>query len=148
LLHYNEHNYRFTPSAPDLAGLLDTVMLEAAKYLSGSYRSSSSSDSGPASLRLQVDNIQHYAAYTQLQDYLGHLDVVQRSILVTVHGSSVVMDVEVTGRESFRSLMALFKPVRWVEEKRPPVPSPVPPGTTAVTPTPAAKPVWVYQWVN
>lgn len=145
LLQANGQDYLFSPAAPSATGVVDLALQEAARYLSGGYRSSVSTDTGPATLRVQVDNVRHYAAFAQLRDYLENLDGVTRATLVGIQGTAVVYDVEVRGRESFRSLMELFRAVRWVEERLPLAP---PAGAEAVSP-PAnpVPPVWVYQWV-
>ena len=110
---------------------------QVAGYLSGSYRSSVMADTGPATLRLQIDGVQTYEAYSRLRDYLEKLDAVQRMAITQVNGATVWVDVDVKGRESLRNLIALFKPLQWQEEIAPPA------GSDS-----AVRTVWRYQWQN
>ena len=126
---------RFQSKGATLPALLDDALRQAASVLSGGYRISASTDSGPARLRLQVDGVQCYAAFTRLRQYLEKLDAVQKIESTQITGTSVIVDLDVKGRDSFRNLVSLFKSLQWQEEI-----APVPGGD------PAQRVVWRYQW--
>ena len=106
--------------------------------MSNSYRNSVTTDTGPAALRLQIDDVRSYAAFMQLRQYLEQLDTVERVRGMQINGSTVMVDLDVKGRESFRNLFALFKSVQWKEE----IASPIQEGEAA------AVPVWHYLWID
>jgi hypothetical protein len=103
-------------------------------------------------VRLQVDSVTSYGSYTQLREYLEKLDAVKRVSIVQIDGTTVMVDVEVTGKESFRSLLALFRPLVAQDVSA----SGVTPNTSAIAQLPAtvAAPtaelpaVWRYHWVQ
>lgn len=137
LLHFHDQDYRFEEKGQDIYGVFDKSLQKVAAYLAGNYRSSVTADAGAVQLRLRVDGVQTYDAYTRLHDYLEKLDVVQRVVIVQVNGSSIVFDVDAKGRESLRNLLALTRSLQWQEEVLPPVG-----GNTSI------RPVWRYNWVN
>jgi hypothetical protein len=126
---------RFQSKGATMSALLDDALRQAAGVLSGGYRISSSTDSGPAKLRLQVDGVKSYAAFTRLRQYLEKLEAVQKIESTQITGTSVIVDLDVKGRDSFRNLVSLFKSLQWQEEI-----APVPGGD------PSQRVVWRYQW--
>ena len=126
---------RFPLKAATFAGLADAALREAAARLAAHYRQGATADTGPAALRLQVDGIRSYAAFSQLRQQLEKTEAVQRIDNTQISGTTVIIDLQVKGRESFRQLVALYRPLQWREE------IPVPPGSD-----PAVRPVWRYQW--
>lgn len=138
VVRVGEQEQRFAEKAASLDMLMSAAMRRAAEWLSSNYRNSVTADTGPAHLRLQVDNVRSYAAFMQLRQYLEQLDAVERISGMQINGGTVMVELDVKGRESFRNLFALFKSVQWKEE----VTSPVQPNETA------AVPVWHYLWVD
>lgn len=138
VLRAGEQEQQLTEKAATLAALLDAVMRRSAEWLSNSYRNSVTTDTGPAALRLQIDDVRSYAAFMQLRQYLEQLDTVERVRGMQINGSTVMVDLDVKGRESFRNLFALFKSVQWKEE----IASPIQEGEAA------AVPVWHYLWID
>jgi hypothetical protein len=126
---------RFQSKGATMSALLDDALRQAAGVLSGGYRISSSTDSGPAKLRLQVDGVKSYAAFTRLRQYLEKLEAVQKIESTQITGTSVIVDLDVKGRDSFRNLVSLFKSLQWQEEI-----APVQGGD------PSQRVVWRYQW--
>ena len=94
-------------------------------------------DTGSARLRLQVDNVRTYAAFMQLRQYLEQLDAVERISSMQINGATVMVDIDVKGRESFRNLFSLFQSVQWQEEIAAPLENNEPAAT-----------VWRYQWIQ
>ncbi|HQQ63090.1 MAG TPA: DUF2066 domain-containing protein [Pseudomonadales bacterium] len=137
LLHFRDRDYRFEEKGQDIYSVFDKSLQQVAGYLSGNYRSSVTADTGAVQLRLRIDGVQNYDAYTRLHDYLEKLDVVQRVAITQVNGTSVIFDVDAKGRESLRNLLGLFKSLQWQEEIVPPAGS-----ETAV------RTVWRYNWQN
>ncbi len=137
-LRIGEQEQRFAEKAPTLIALTDAAVRHAADILSTSYRSATSTDTGSTSLRLQVDGVNSYAAFMQLRQYLEKLAAVDHIDGTHINGTSVVVDLKVKGRESFRNLFGLFKSVQWQEE----VPS------SSQSSDAAAVPVWRYRWVD
>lgn len=135
LLQVAGQEERFPQKAGTFAGLADAAVREAAVRLASHYRQSATADSGPAALRLQVDGISSYAAFSRLRQQLEKTEAVQRIDNTQISGTTVIIDLQVKGRESFRQLVALYRPLQWREE------IPVPPGSD-----PAVRPVWRYQW--
>lgn len=135
VLRAGEQEQRFEQKGQTLAAALDGALRQAAAALSGNYRSSVTADSGPTQLRLEVDGIRSFASYTRLCGFLEKLAAVQHISFTRINGTTVVADVDVSGRESFRTLVALLKPLQWREEVVPP------PGSE-----PTARTVWRYQW--
>lgn len=137
-LHFKNQEQALQTHAATLPLLVDAALRSSAEFLSASYRSSVAADTGgSAQLRLQIDNVRTYSAFMALRQYLEKLDAVQRIIATQINGSVVVVDVEVKGRESFRSLLELSQSLQWQEEITPPV------GDGVTT-----KPVWHYRWVE
>lgn len=136
VLRFKDQDQSFQEHASTLSALADAVLRRAAELLSASYHNSAVADV-PAQLRLQVDNVHSYAAFVQLRQYLSQLDAVQRIVSTQINGTTVMLDVDVKGCDSFRSLLALFKSMQWQEEVLPPQGS-----DTSV------KTVWRYRWVD
>ncbi len=134
-LRAGEQEQRFAEKAATRDALLDAALRHAAELLSANYRNSTVADTGAAHLRLQVDDVRSYAAFMQLRQYLEQLDAVEKIRGMQINGSTVMVDLDVKGRESFRNLFALFKSVQWREE----VAAPAQNGDAAV---------WRYQWVE
>lgn len=137
LLHYQEQDQSFQQKAATFEALVDAALRQTAVYLSGSYLNSTTADTGPAQLRLQVDGVRTYAAYMQLRQYLEKLEAVKSVGATQINGTTVIVDVDVKGRESFRNLASLFKSLQWQEEILPPAGS-----------DPSQRPLWRYQWVQ
>lgn len=137
LLHYQEQDQSFQQKATTFEGLVDAALRQVAAYLSGSYLNSTTTDTGPAQLRLQVDGVRTYAAYMQLRQYLEKLEAVKSVGATQINGTTVIVDVDVKGRESFRNLTSLFKSLQWQEEVLPP------PGSD-----PSLRTLWRYEWVQ
>ena len=138
--------------AANLPDLLAALFLDISFQLSGHYRESASHDAGITTVRLQVDSVTSYGSYTQLREYLEKLDAVKRVSVVQIEGASVLVDVEVTGKESFRSLLALFRPLVAQDAVAPEVmpdtsiaTQPAEPVATSTVDLPA---VWRYRWVQ
>ena len=134
-LRAGEQEQRFAEKAATQDALMDAALRHAADLLSTNYRNSTVTDAGSAHLRLQVDDVRSYAAFMQLRQYLEQLDAVEKIRGMQINGSTVMVDLDVKGRESFRNLFALFKSVQWREE----VTAPTQNGDAAV---------WRYQWVE
>ena len=130
-LRAGEQEQRFEEKAATLDALLDAALRHTAELLSANYRNSTVADTGAAHLRLQVDNVRSYAAFMQLRQYLEQLDAVERISGIQINGTTVMVGVDVKGKESFRNLFALFKSVQWQGESEE-----------------AENPVWRYQWVE
>jgi hypothetical protein len=137
VLYFQKQEQPFQQKAATLQALVDAAVRQTAVYLSGNYLNSTVVDAGPASLRLQVDGVNNYAAYMQLREYLEKLEAVQRVGNTQINGTTVLVDVDVKGRESFRHLTSLFKSLQWKEEVQPPAGS-----------DPSVRPVWHYNWVQ
>jgi hypothetical protein len=136
LLHFQNQDQTFQKKAATFPELVDVALRQTAAYLSGNYLNSTTADTGPAQLRLQIDGVKTYPAYMQLREYLEKLEAVQRVGNMQINGATVVVDVDVKGRESFRNLTALFKSLQWKEELVPTA------GDTS------SRPVWRYEWVQ
>jgi hypothetical protein len=136
LLHFQNQDQSFQQKAATLQELVDAALRQTAAYLSGSYLNSTTADTGPAQLRLQVDGVKTYPAYMQLREYLEKLEAVQRVGNTQINGTTVIVDVDVKGLESFRNLAALFKSLQWKEEIVPTVDDP------------SSRRVWHYEWVQ
>ena len=128
---------RFQAKGSSFAVLIDNALRQAAAVLSAGYRNSATADSGPATLRLQVDGVRSYTAFSRLSRYVEQLEAVRRVVSTQINGTTVIMDLDVKGKESFRSLANLSRSLQWQEEILPP------PGSD-----PAIRPVWRYQWVD
>jgi hypothetical protein len=137
LLHFRDQDYRFEEKNKDIYIALDKSLQQVAGYLSGNYRSSVTADTGSVQLRLRVEGVQSFESYSRLRDYVEKLDVVQRAAIIQVNGGVVIIDIDAKGRESLRSLLALFKSLQWQEEILPPAGS----DTTVRT-------VWRYNFQN
>jgi hypothetical protein len=137
LLHFQNQDQSFQKKAATFQALVDIALRQTAVYLSGSYLNSAATDTGPAQLRLQIDGVKTYPAYMQLRQYLEKLEAIQRMSNMQINGTTVIVDVDVKGRESFRALTALFKSLHWQEEVLPP------PGSDL-----SLRPVWRYQWIQ
>lgn len=137
LLHFQDQDQSFQQKAATFKELVDAALRQTAVCLSGSYLNSTTIDTGPAQLRLQVDGVRTYAAYMQLRQYLEKLEAVKSVGATQINGTTVIVDVDVKGRESFRSLTSLFKSLQWQEEVLPP------PGSD-----PSLRTLWHYQWVQ
>ncbi|HSC75421.1 MAG TPA: DUF2066 domain-containing protein [Pseudomonadales bacterium] len=135
-LHFKDQDLPFQQKAATFPVLVDAALRQTAAYLSGSYLNSTTADTGPAQLRLQVDGVKTYAAYMQLRQYLEKLEAVQRIASTQISGTTVMVDVDVKGRESFRNLTALFKSLQWKEELLP------------TGGDPSSRPVWHYDWIE
>lgn len=135
LLHAGGQEQQFQQQATTFTALVDNVLRETASQLSARYRSSAVADMGSARLRLQVDGIRNYSAYTRLRQYLENLEAVEKIENTQINGTTVIVDLSVKGRESFRNLTALFRLLQWREEIVPP------PGSD-----PSLRPVWRYEW--
>ena len=136
LLYFQNKDQTFQQKSATFEGLIDSAVRQTAAYLSGSYFNSTTADTGPAQLRLQVDGVKTYPAYIQLREYLEKLEAVQRVVNTQFNGTTVIVDVDVKGRESFRNLTALFKSLQWKEELLP------------TSSDPSSRPVWRYEWVQ
>ncbi len=136
LLHFQNQDQTFQQKAATFPELVDLALRQTAAYLSGSYLNSTTADTGPAQLRLQIDGVKTYPAYMQIREYLEKLEAVQRVGNMQINGTTVIMDVDVKGRESFRNLTGLFKSLQWKEEI-------VPTGGDS-----SVRPVWRYEWVQ
>ncbi len=137
VLHFQNQDQSFQQKAATFHALVEAALRQTAAYLSGSYLNSTIVDTGPAQLRLQIDGVRTYAAYMQLRQYLEKLEAVQRVGNTQINGTTVIVDVDVKGRESFRNLASLFKSLQWQEEVLPPAGS-----------DPSVRPVWRYQWIQ
>jgi hypothetical protein len=141
VLHFKDKDQRFQQKAPTYPALMDAVLQQTALYLSDNYRLSATTDtvdnSGGTQLRLQVDNVRNFAAYNRLRQFIEKLDAVQHLGNTNISGTTVSMDIDIKGRESFRTLVELFKSLQWMEEVLPP------PGSD-----PSLRPVWRYQWIE
>lgn len=137
LLRYQGKDQSFEKKSATYNALIDDVLREAAQYLSSAYRDSTTADTGAAQLQLQVEGIKSYADFTALREFIEKLEAVQRVGNMHLNGSSVTVDVDVKGRESFRNLMNLSKSLRWQDEVLPPAGS-----------DPSLRPLWRYQWMN
>ncbi len=137
-MRIGEQEQPFTEKAATFAALMDAVLRHTAEMLSTHYRNNTAIDVGSAPLRLQVDDVRSYAAFMQLRQYLEKLEAVENIGNMQINGATVIVDLSVKGRESFRNLFGLFKSVQWQEE----VPSSIQNGETA------AAPVWRYRWVD
>lgn len=135
LLHAGGQEQRFQQQAARFDAMIDAALRDSAARLAAGYRNSAVADTGPAQLRLQVDGIRNYTAYTRLRQYLETLEAVERVENTQINGTSVIVDLSVKGRESFRNLTALFRPLQWREEIAPP------PGSDA-----SLRTVWRYEW--
>lgn len=136
LLRFQNQDQTFQQKAATFQELIDAALRQTAAYLSGSYLNSTTADTGPAQLRLQIDGVKTYPAYMQLRQYIEKLEAVQRVGNMQINGTTVIVDVDVKGRESFRNLTALFKSLQWKEEILP---------TGGDT---SSRPVWHYDWVQ
>src|SRR5690606_31957774 len=114
-LRAGEQEQRFAEKTATLSALVDAALRHAAEELSTGYRNSIVADTGSARLRLQVDNVRTYAAFMQLRQYLEQLDAVERISSMQINGATVMVDIDVKGRESFRNLFSLFQSVQWQE---------------------------------
>ena len=137
VLRFKEQDQTFQQKSATLDALVDEVLRQTAAYLSGLYINSAVVDTGPAQLRLQIDGVKTYPAYMQLRQYLEKTEAVQRLGSMQINGTTVIVDVDVKGKESFRNLISLFKSLQWQEEIVPP------PGSDS-----SLRPVWRYQWVQ
>jgi len=137
VLRFKEQDQIFQQKSATFDGLVNEVLRQTAAYLSGLYISSAVVDTGPAQLRLQIDGVKTYPAYMQLRQYLEKTEAVQRLGSMQINGTTVVVDVDVKGKESFRNLISLFNSLQWQEEIAPPAGS-----------EPSLRPVWRYQWVQ
>lgn len=135
LLQYQGQEHAFQKKEATFTALVDAALRDCASHLSGIYRNSTTADTGPAQLRIQVDGVASYADYNTLYQYLEKLDAVQRMGDASINGTTVILDVEVKGKESFRNLVALSRSLQWREEILPPADS-----------DPSLRPVWRYQW--
>ena len=151
-LQFRDAKQVIEKKAANLPDLLAALFLDISFQLSGHYRESASHDAGITTVRLQVDSVTSYGSYTQLREYLEKLDAVKRVSVVQIEGASVLVDVEVTGKESFRSLLALFRPLVAQDAVAPEVmpdtsiaTQPAEPVATSTVDLPA---VWRYRWVQ
>ena len=135
VLHAGGQEQRFQQQAASFDAMVDAALRDSAAQLAAGYRNSAVADTGPAQLRLQVDGVRNYTAYTRLRQYLETLEAVDRVENTQINGTSVIVDLSVKGRESFRNLAALFRPLQWREEIAPP------PGSD-----PSLRTVWRYEW--
>lgn len=151
-LHFRDAKQVIEKKAANLPDLLAALFMDVSFQLSGHYRESASQDVGITTVRLQVDSVTSYGSYTQLREYLEKLDAVKRVSVVQIDGATMLVDVEVTGKESFCSLLALFRSLAAQDVAIPEVTSGASvaaqstvPVTTPTTELPA---VWRYRWVQ
>ncbi len=136
-LRFHEQDSALQQQGASLDAAFASLTQQVAAQLSASYRNSVTADTGTVLLRVQVDNVQDYATYQRVREFLEKLDAVQRVNIVQVKGATVIADIDAKGRESFRALVALFRNLQWQEEILPP------PGSDA-----GVRTQWRYRWVE